>query len=454
MSASYTEVWNRCLAVIKDNVNEGEFNTWFMPIVPVKLNEDTLTLQIPSQFFYEYIEEKYANLLHKVLSRCIGPKAHLMYRIAVDSDYKQKGFTVIPGNPAAVEKKNAGGFDSHLNYNYTFDNFIEGECNKLPRSAGLSIAANPGKSIFNPLFVYGRSGVGKTHLANAIGLKTKELHPEKKVLYVSANLFQLQYTEAVRNNKTNDFVNFYQTVDLLIIDDIQEFGEGKRVGTQHTFFHIFNHLRDAGKQLVLTCDKKPAELEGLEERLLTRFKSGLSVEIEIPNFETRKAILQSKIEKDGVRIPESVVNYIAEHVQSNIRDLEGTVASLLAYSTMTGRTINIDLAKRVISNLVAVKKNDNLSIDAIKQAVCDYYDIPQNVLVSNSRKREYVQARQVAMYFAKQLTEDSLTNIGCSLGNRTHATVLHACKTVQDLMETDKGFRLSINEIENKLKQK
>lgn len=453
MSSVYTKIWKQCLDVIKDNVNEEEFKTWFVPIVPVKLSDDTLTLQIPSQFFFEYLEEKYANLLHKVLTRFIGPNARLVYRAAVDPAYKQNGYTVISSNTAVSDKKKQNGFDSHLNFNYNFDNFIEGDCNKLPRSAGISIATNPGKSIFNPLFIYGRSGVGKTHLANAIGLKTSELHPDKKVLYISANLFQLQYTEAVRNNRTNDFVNFYQTVDLLIIDDIQEFGEGKRVGTQHTFFHIFNHLRDAGKQLVLTCDKKPAELEGLEERLLTRFKSGLSVEIEMPNFETRKAILQSKIAKDGLRIPESVVNYIAEHVQSNIRDLEGTIASLLAYSTMTGRTVNTDLARRVICNLVAARTDEKLSIDNIKQVVCNYYKITLNDLSSNSRKQEFVQARQVAMYFAKKLTDDSLTSIGSSIGNRTHATVLHACKTVQDLMETDKSFLSNITDIEHKLKQ-
>lgn len=453
MSSVYTKIWKQCLEVIKDNVNEEEYKTWFEPIVPVKLSDDTLTLQIPSQFFFEYLEEKYANLLHKVLTRFIGPDARLVYRAAVDPAYKQNGYTVISSNTTASDKKKQGSFNSHLNFNYSFDNFIEGDCNKLPRSAGISIATNPGKSIFNPLFIYGRSGVGKTHLANAIGLKTNELHPDKKVLYISANLFQLQYTEAVRNNRTNDFVNFYQTVDLLIIDDIQEFGEGKRVGTQHTFFHIFNHLRDAGKQLVLTCDKKPAELEGLEERLLTRFKSGLSVEIEIPNFETRKAILQSKIAKDGLRIPESVVNYIAEHVQSNIRDLEGTIASLLAYSTMTGRTVNTDLARRVISNLVAARTDEKLTIDNIKQVVCDYYKITLNDLSSNSRKQEFVQARQVAMYFSKKLTDDSLTSIGSSIGNRTHATVLHACKTVQDLMETDKGFLANIKDIEHKLKQ-
>lgn len=451
MSAVYSQIWKECLDVIRDNVGEAEFKTWFEPITPVKYADNTITLLIPSQFFYEYIEEKYADLLHATLTRVIGPDAKLRYRAVVDQGNKHGGYTVMPGNVAVSEKKKQSDFNSHLNYMYHFDNFIEGECNKLPRAAGISIASNPGKIIFNPLFIYGKSGVGKTHLANAIGLKTLELHPQKKVLYVSANLFQLQYTEAVRNNNANDFVNFYQMVDVLIIDDIQEFGEGKRISTQNAFFHIFNHLREAGKQLVLTCDKKPADLGGLEDRLLTRFKSGLSVEIEMPNFDTRKAILASKIEKDGLRIPESVVNYIAENVKSNIRDLEGTIASLLAYSTMTGRTVNIDLAKKVIGNLIAVKEED-LSIDAIKEVVCNHYRINVNDLLSASRRREFVQARQVAMYFAKKFTDDSLVSIGDSLGHRSHATVLHACKTVQDLIETDKSFRLSIKDIENKLK--
>ena len=292
--------------------------------------------------------------------------------------------------------------------------------------------------------------MGKTHLVNAIGLKTKELHPQKKVLYVSANLFQQQYTEANKNGQVNDFLNFYQTVDVLIIDDIQEFGEGKKVSTQNQFFHIFNHLHQSGKQLILTCDKKPADLEGMEDRLLSRFKWGLSAEIESPSIETRKAILKMKSEKDGLDLPEDVINYIAETVTDNIRNLEGSIVSLIAYSTVYQQPIDINLARKVVSNIVHVEEKEQ-TVKSIRDLVCTTLNISAENLISNSRKREIVQARQIAMYFAKKYTKDSLTNIGNVIGKRNHATVLHACKTVQDLIETDKNFRRTIEEIENQL---
>lgn len=452
MNSNHKEKWSQCLTIIKDNVSESEFKTWFAPLEAVKLEGSSLWLRVPSQFIAATLDDKYADLLHKTIVRVIGPAAKLTYRITVDSGDKRGGSYNATGGTHAADGRGQNSFRSYLNPAYNFDNFIEGKCNQMPRAAGLSIAKKPGELIFNPLFIYGRSGVGKTHLANAIGLKAKELHPQLRVLYVSANLFQLQYTQAVRDNKTNEFVNYYQNIDMLIIDDIQEFGEGKRTATQHAFFHIFNHLKDSGRQLILTCDKKPADLGGLEERLLTRFKSGLSAEIEMPNFETRKSILKSKIEQDGLRIPERVVDYIAENVKSSIRDLEGTIASLLAISTMTNKTINLDLARKLIENLVSEQKHEDVTIDSIKDAVCSHYRISIDELLSNSRKREFVQARQIAMYFAKKLTDDSLTNIGQSIGRRNHATVLHACKTVEDLMETDKSFRMNIDDIESKLK--
>lgn len=452
MNENLTQIWNDCLAVIKDNVDIDAFDTWFSPIEPISYQNDVLTIMVPSQFYYEYIDEQYAGLLSTTLSRICGRHTKLMYRVVVDQAIKRGGTTDMVGLDKHIErKKNQGSdFESNLNYKLTFNNFVEGECNKLTRTAGINIASQPGKTIFNPLFIYGKSGVGKTHLANAIGIKTKELHPQKRILYVSANLFQLQYTEASRNGQTNDFLNFYQTVDVLIIDDIQEFGEGKKTATQNTFFHIFNHLHQSGKQLILTCDKKPAELEGLEERLLNRFKWGLSAELESPDFATRKLILQQKAEKDGLKLPENIINYIAEHVTDNVRNLEGTIISLIAQSTLNQRTINLDLAKKVVSNLVGTSE-EKQNIPAILNAVCQYFGITSEQLQSASRKREIVQARQVAMYFASKLTEETLTTIGTTIGKRNHATVLHACKTVSDLIDTDKHFRHSIEELEQKL---
>ena len=452
MNENLTQIWNDCLAVIKDNVDIDAFDTWFSPIEPISYQNDVLTIMVPSQFYYEYIDEQYAGLLSTTLSRICGRHTKLMYRVVVDQAIKRGGTTDMVGLDKHIErKKNQGSdFESNLNYKLTFNNFVEGECNKLTRTAGINIASQPGKTIFNPLFIYGKSGVGKTHLANAIGIKTKELHPQKRILYVSANLFQLQYTEASRNGQTNDFLNFYQTVDVLIIDDIQEFGEGKKTATQNTFFHIFNHLHQSGKQLILTCDKKPAELEGLEERLLNRFKWGLSAELESPDFATRKSILQQKAEKDGLKLPENIINYIAEHVTDNVRNLEGTIISLIAQSTLNQRTINLDLAKKVVSNLVGTNE-EKQNIPSILNAVCQYFGITSEQLQSASRKREIVQARQVAMYFASKLTEETLTTIGTTIGKRNHATVLHACKTVSDLIDTDKHFRHSLEELEQKL---
>ena len=327
---------------------------------------------------------------------------------------------------------------------------MEGNSNKLARTAGVSIANEPGKTIFNPLFVYGQSGVGKTHLANAIGVMAKQLHPEKRILYVSANTFQIQYTDAVRANTVNDFLNFYQTIDVLIVDDIQEFA-GK-TGTQNTFFHIFNHLHQTGKQLVLTSDRSPVVMVGLEQRLLTRFKWGLSAEIEKPDFQLRKAILENKIYRDGLEIPADVVDFIAENVTDNVRDLEGTLVSLLAHSTLADMPLDVELAEKIVSRIVTVTRKTN-TVEKIRDTVCDYFSLSVDAISTKSRKREVVQARQIAMYLSKQLTKNSLSSIGLAIGQRDHATVLHACKIVTDLMDIDKNFRLSVNEIQEKLKR-
>ena len=418
----------------------------------MKYVDNTLTIEVPSPFFPELLEQNFAKLIRYTLNKVYGESTKLMYRCTVDQENKKGGYTDVSGTNRANDTKiTANSFASNLNQRYSFSTFIEGDCNKLPRTAGINIASQPGKNIFNPLFIYGKSGVGKTHLANAIGLKVLELHPQKRVLFISSSLFQLQYTEAARTNQVNDFINYYQSLDVLIVDDIQEFGEGNKKQTQNIFFQIFNHLQQTGKQLVFTCDKKPAELDGMEDRLLTRFKCGLSAEIELPDFDTRKAILKANIEKDGLKISDNVINYIAENVTGSIRDLEGTVISIVAQSTMNQRNINIELAKKVISNIVASSQK-NLSVAEIRDMVCDFYGVSLESLLSESRKREIVQARQVAMYFAKIKTKDSLTTIGTTIGKRNHATVLHACKTVQDLIDTDKSFRSSIEELNRMFK--
>jgi chromosomal replication initiator protein len=341
--------------------------------------------------------------------------------------------------------------DPHLNPNYNFENFILGSSNEFSRTVGETVAKNPAKT-FNPLFLYGPSGVGKTHLTNAIGTRIKELYPEKRVLYLSAHLFQVQYTDAVRTNHTNDFFNFYQTIDVLIIDDIQEFAGMTK--TQQTFFHIFNHLHQNGKQLILTSDRAPVMLQGMEERMLTRFKWGLVTELEKPDTELRKNILRNKIHREGLGIPENVIEYIAENVNESVRELEGIITSLLAQSILFKREIDIDLAQRIIKKSVRINENKPVTIDTIIEKVCEHFKFEQSVLHSKSRKREVVQARQVAMYLAKKHTENSASKIGHLIGNRDHATVLHACKNIKDQMAVDKEFSAEIAEIEISFRQK
>jgi chromosomal replication initiator protein len=473
MSHLPEKLWNKCLEVIKDNISEASYTTWFIPIIPLQYDNNVLVLQVPSQYFVEFIEEKYIDLLKKTLYRVIGIGTMLEYRVLIDKDSGQGTRIPSEGNQPAVQpvsstsvsqassagnasryvnpyqKQRLPEIDPQLNKKHNFNTLIEGKSNKLARTAGISIAENPGKTIFNPLFVYGESGVGKTHLANAIGVMTKQLHPDKRVLYVSSNTFQIQYTDAVRNNSANDFLNFYQTIDVLIVDDIQELA-GK-TGTQNTFFHLFNHLHQSGKQLILTSDRSPLVLAGMEQRLLTRFKWGLSAEIEKPDFDLRKAILKDKIYRDGLEISEDVVDYIATYVTDNVRDLEGTLASLMAHSTLANMPIDLQLAEKVVGRIVSVKPRTN-TVEYIRDVVCDHFSLSVDAISTRSRKREVVQARQIAMYLSKQLTRNSLSSIGDLIGQRDHSTVLHACKIVTDLMEIDKGFRMSVKEIESKLK--
>ena len=461
----YVNLWKHCLQMIHDNVPETTFKTWFEPIVPLKYEDKALTIGVPSPFFYEFLEEKFADLLRATLNKQIGEGTRLMYSVLTDktnhisvnmesanrSSAVSTHQTIRNGNkaPNPMQAPAPQDLDPHLNPNYNFENFIKGISNEFSRTVGETVAQNPAKT-FNPLFLYGPSGVGKTHLTNAIGTRIKELYPEKRVLYISAHLFQVQYTDSVRTNHFNDFINFYQTIDVLIIDDIQEFAGVTK--TQNTFFHIFNHLHQNGKQLILTSDRAPVMLQGMEERLLTRFKWGLVAELEKPDKELRKNILRNKIHRDGLNIPENVINYIAENVDESVRELEGIVNSLLAQSILFKRDIDMDLAERIIRKAVRIIENKPITIEEIIAKVCEHYKMDESVLHTKSRKREIVQVRQVAMYLAKKHTDTSTSKIGYLIGKRDHATVIHACKIMKDLVEVDKDMKAEIEEIEASFK--
>jgi len=474
MEKAFVKVWESCLEIIRDNVSSQSFKTWFEPIKPVKLSSNVLTIQVPSQFFYEWLEEHYITLLKKTIKKELGTEGRLEYSIIMENNYNNssKPYTVkIPTN-SKKELKNPSvsmpidlnqnsirnpfiipglkkvNVESQLNANYSFENLVEGDCNRLARSAGFAVANKPGGTAFNPLLIYGGVGLGKTHLAHAIGIQIKNEFPNKTVLYVSSEKFTQQYIDSVRNNNQNDFVHFYQMIDVLIIDDVQYFAGKEK--TQDVFFHIFNHLHQTGKQLVLTADKAPVELQGFEQRLLSRFKWGLAADLQTPGLETRIAILEKKVYADGIDLPKEVIEYLAYSITTNVRELEGALISLLAQSSMNKKAITLELAKQMIDKFVKNTARE-VSIDYIQKVVCDYFDLPIELLKSKTRKREVVQARQIAMYFAKSMTKSSLATIGLHCGGKDHATVLHACRTVNNLMDTDKRFKNYIEELNKKI---
>ena len=473
MTKTLEKVWINCLSIIKDNVPLQAFKTWFEPIKPIKLKGNVLTIQVPSQFFYEWLEEHYIELLKKTIRKEIGPDAKLEYSIVMENNSGNTNpYTIkIPTtdkraiknpsvampldissnpikNPFIIPGLRKVNVDSNLNPNYSFDSFVEGDCNRLARSAGYAVAEKPGGTAFNPLLIYGGVGLGKTHLAHAIGISIKNRFPNKTVLYVSSEKFTHQFIDSVKNNSTNDFIHFYQMIDVLIIDDVQFFAGKEK--TQDVFFHIFNHLHQTGKQLVLTSDKAPVELQGMEQRLLSRFKWGLSADLQIADLETRIAILQKKMYADGIELPKEVVEYLAYSISSNIRELEGALISLIAQSSLNKKSITLELAKQMIDKFVKNTARE-VSIEYIQKVVCDYFDLPIELMKSKTRKREVVQARQIAMYFSKKMTKSSLANIGMHCGGKDHATVLHACRTVNNLAETDKNFRAYLVDLEKKL---
>ena len=463
-------IWLKCLSLIQKQVLPEKFKTLFEPIRAVRFKDDVLTIQVASAYVYEVLEGEYIDILKSALKAVIGPNAKLAYSVVVERSKPSEPLTTtLASNPVRKpasstvyldqtghstlknpfeRASNQIQIDSQLNPSYTMESYIEGNCNRLARSAGMAIAQKPGGTAFNPLLIYGGSGLGKTHLAQAIGLEVKQNFPNKVVLYVSTNIFQTQFTEAVRRNEVNDFLHFYQLIDVLILDDIQELA-GK-TGTQNTFFHIFNHLHQSGKQLILTCDKAPAELEGMEDRLLSRFRWGLSAEIKAPDFDTRKEIVLNKARKDGIDFSEEVIEYICKYVDHNVRDLEGAMISLLAQSTFNKRDLTVDLVRDILGKMVK-KPTEELTVDKIQEVVCEHFNIPSELLQTKTRKREVVQARQLAMYFCKNYTKYSLSYIGSQIGKKDHATVLYACKAVTDLIETDRNFKIQVEEIQRKL---
>ncbi|MDH5474687.1 MAG: chromosomal replication initiator protein DnaA [Cyclobacteriaceae bacterium] len=463
-------VWNDCLRVIQDNVAEQSYKTWFEPIKPYKLEEKVLTIQVPSQFFYEWLEEHYVHILKKAIDAVLGVDAKLSYSVVVDQGGNSGAAPYTINLPNNINRKsssnNAGSnynspFDlksvdsvfqsSQLNNNYTFHSYIEGDCNRLARSAGQAVAQKPGITSFNPLMLYGGVGLGKTHLVQAIGNEIKDNLPEKFVLYVSSEKFTNQFMDAVKNNKIQEFQNFYLQVDILIIDDVQ-FLSGKEK-TQEIFFHIFNHLHQAGKQIVMTSDCPPRDLKGLQERLLSRFKWGLTADIQQPDLETRIAIIHKKMEEDGIYIPEDVVEYLAYSVDTNIRELEGVLISLIAHASLNRAEIDLELAKQTLKNIVEDIETE-VGVDYIQKTIAEYFHLKVDELKDKTRKKEIVIARQTAMYFCKEYTNHSLKSIGYHFGGRDHSTVIHAVQTVNDMMDTDINYKDSVEVLRKKLKMK
>lgn len=467
MLASPKALWDNCLVLIRQNVSEQHFNTWFKPIVfeSYKPATKTLLVRVPSTFFYEYLEANFVDLLSKVLRQNFGEGIRLTYRVVVVKD-APGGTTPLPLDPDDAndlhshahhdghvqdEDEQQEDIDTQLDPKLTFNNYMEGESNKLPRSVGLSIAEHPNTTQFNPMFIYGPSGSGKTHLVNAIGVKAKQMYPKKRVLYVSARLFQTQYTDAILHNSSNDFINFYQSIDILIVDDIQDWaGKAK---TLNTFFHIFNHLFRNGKRIILASDRPPVDLKDVPDRLLTRFSCGLVAELEKPNIQLCEDILGNKIRRDGLKIPKDVVSFIAHTCNGSVRDLQGAVNGLLAYSIVYNSNIDIRLAERVIKRAVKVDEKP-LTIDDIVEKVCSHYNVTMAAVNSKSRKRDYVVARQVTMYLAQKYTKMPASRIGKLVGNRDHSTVIHSCSKVEERLKVDAEFSDEIMSIENSFKLK
>src|SRR6188768_2473288 len=472
MDNNCSTVWNDCLDVIREQVEEDKFNTWFRPIKPLRVDGDILTIQVPSQFFYEWLEDNYVPVLKRAIHTVLGPTGRLEYSVVVDSGNQQTPAVSVnyPGNgvgtrrsamngtippddysPFSLRALNPQTINSRLNTAYSFDNFVEGDCNRLARSAGVAVAKKPGVTSFNPLMLYGGVGVGKTHLVQAIGNEIKNNMPNKVVLYVDQSDFTNQFLNALQNHKLQDFQNFYQQVDLLILDDVQ-FLAG-REKTQEMFFHIFNQLHQTGKQIIMTSDCPPRDLKGFQERLLSRFKWGLTADLQEPDFETKLAIIRNKMKSDGIDIPDQVADYLAYSVDTNLRDMEGVLNSLIFHATLLKKEIDLELAKEVLRNIVKEIQSD-VSVDFIQKTVAEYFKCDLDAMKGKVKKREIVIPRQVAMYFCKRFTQLTLALIGENFGGRDHSTVIHALESVEDMMKTDPNFKNTVDDLGKKLKMR
>ena len=443
------EIWRECLVNIKRNVSQMTYNTWFLPIKPININNSTIKVLLPSQFFWEWIDEHFNSLIHSTIKSVIGPDANLTYLIAEETE-DEKIFTPIqlPKKIERTEQIKRPEFETFINSRYTFDNFINGEGNQLARAAAGAIGDNPGGTSFNPLFIYGGVGLGKTHLVQAIGNKIIQKFPSKRIIYLSSDIFTVEFVEAIQSNKVNEFSSFYKSMDVLILDDIQ-FLMGKEK-TQDLFFHIFNTLHQSGKQIILTSDKPPKDLKGLNERLISRFQWGLSADIQPPDFETRVAILKRKSDDFGLSLPTELYEYIASHIVSNIRELEGCLIKLLANASLNSRKIDFNLVKTTV-NEIATGKQVNVTIEYITSTVCSFLDIGEDKIRDKTRKKEVVLARQIAMFLSKELTRSSLKTIGLHFGGRDHSTVIHACASVENNINTDNSIKKLVDKIKEKI---
>ena len=456
MVNNHNVAWNDCLEIIEQNINQQSFKTWFDPIKSIRLVKNILTIEVPNKFFYEWLEEHYVGILKKSIRQVLGEDARLEYQFLVESHRKIGQTKPTTNNKTGEEIKNPFvipgikkiKIDPQLNENYTFDTYIEGDCNRLARSAGKAIADRPGKTAFNPLVIFGDVGLGKTHLAQAVGNEIKVQHPKKQILYVPSERFTNQVIDSIKNNALSDFMHFYQMIDVLIVDDIQFLA--KKPKTQEIFFNIFNQLHQSGKQIILTSDRPPKDLRDVEARLISRFKWGLNADLMTPDYETRKAIFTKKMEKEGVDLKDDVVEFICYNIENNIRELEGVLISIIAQSTLNKKKIDVNLAKEVVKQFVS-SVNKEITVENIKKLVAEHFKLPIEKLQGKTRKRSIVIARQLSMYLAKNYTTSSLKNIGQNFGNRDHSTVIYSVQAVKDLMDTDLLFKDTVSELEKKV---